>query len=296
MKRMNLPIHDATLAYDTCVQGIADPTTRFIYTANRAGIIAAGNNFDIVSGTATWASLSRVPRGNPGALISGTITKQHLMDLYTNHMVGTVGAPRQIYDDILTAAKEICPSCGGLGQASTLDHFLPKANFPAYAVNPRNLVPCCRDCNTGKNASFGSAVHDQALHPYLDGNHFFLERWITASVQRLNPILITFECQPPTHWSATDQSRARSHFRSYKIPSRFSIQSGAEVTKVAELRAKSLYRLAPEYFREYLQDNANANDFVLNGWSRTMYQALADTDWFIRTDFRDPDWHLKPLP
>ena len=293
---MILPLHDAAAAYDTCVQGIANPITRSIYTANRSGIIAANSTFDVASGTATWALLPRVPRGNPGVFVSGTITKQHLMDLYTDHMVGAVGAPRQIYDDILTAAKEICPSCGGLGQASTLDHFLPKANFPAHAVHPSNLVPCCRDCNTGKNATFGATVHDQTLHPYLDGDHFFSQRWITASVHRLNPIVITFECQPPPHWRPLDQNRARSHFTGYKIPSRFSVQSGAEVAKVAELRAKSLHRLPIEDFREYLQDNADTTDFVLNGWSRTMYASLANTDWFIRTDFRDPSWHLKPLP
>lgn len=296
MKRMSIPLHDAAIAYDTCVQGIVNPTERSIYTVNRPGIITAGSAFDMVSGSATWASLPRVPRGNPGTAITGTLTKKHLMDLYTDHMVAAGGAPRQIYDDILTAAKDICPSCGGLGQASTLDHFLPKANFPAYAVTPRNLVPSCKDCNTGKNASFGAAVHQQTLHPYLDQDHFFSERWIVASVQRSNPVLITFECRPPIHWNWTDQNRALSHFISYRIPSRFSVQAGGEVTKVIELRTKSLRRLPPEDFQEFLQDNADTTDFVLNGWSRTMYLALANTDWFIRTDFRVPNWHLLPPP
>ncbi|TPJ42888.1 HNH endonuclease signature motif containing protein [Mesorhizobium sp. B2-7-1] len=60
----------------------------------------------------------------------------------------------------------MCPFCGGLGHTWTLDHYLPKANFPAYSVNPSNLVPCCRDCNSGKNASFGAELHEQTLHPY----------------------------------------------------------------------------------------------------------------------------------
>jgi hypothetical protein len=56
-----------------------------------------------------------------------------------------------------------------------------------------------------------------------------------------------------------------------------------------------LRRLNEDSFRDYLLDNANSTDFVLNGWSRTMYAALAASDWFLQTDFQDPNWHLAAL-
>src|SRR5204862_24909 len=123
-----------------------------------------------------WAELDRLPNANGNVHVTGNLTKLDLMNLYSNQMVGSKGKARSIYDDILAAAGGFCPLCGELGQARTLDHYLPKANFPAYSVFPENLVPCCRDCNTGKNSSFPATRDKQALHPYLDKSAFFEER------------------------------------------------------------------------------------------------------------------------
>lgn len=291
MRKMVVPPYGAISTYDTCVDEIVDVTLRAFYAGNRASILQANASFDAATQIAGWAELPRVPRGNPDILVAGGLTKQQMMELYTSYMVGTRGAARDIYDGLLAAAGGLCPFCGGLGHASTLDHYLPKANFPAYSVHPSNLVPCCRDCNSGKNASFGTEVHEQTLHPYLDQAHFFEERWITARVDQQDPILVRFECAPPGHWTPPDRGRARSHFEGYKLASRFSVQAGAEISKVVQARANSLRRLPSESFQAYLLDNANSADFALNGWSRTMYTALARSEWFLQSDFLDPNWH-----
>lgn len=292
MRKMVVPPHDAIATYDTCVDAIGDLTLRTFYFGNRESIEQANASFDAATRIAGWARLPRVPRGNPNVLIAGALSKQQLMDLYTRYMVGTTGPSRDIYDGLLAAAGGLCPSCGGLGRAWTLDHYLPKSNFPAFSVHPSNLVPCCRDCNSGKNSSFGAGVHEQTLHPYLDQSHFFEERWITATVHKQNPILLRFECTPPGDWPVPDKKRVRSHFEGYKLAYRFSVQAGGEVSKVVQFRASSLRKLTPESFHDFLLDNANSPDFVLNGWSRTMYAALAASDWFLQSDFHDPNWHL----
>lgn len=62
-----------------------------------------------------------------------------------------------------------CPFCG-IGEASTLDHYLPKDENPQFAVFSKNLVPCCSVCNTRKS----DVLMDKAtrvrcfLHPYYD--------------------------------------------------------------------------------------------------------------------------------
>lgn len=295
MKKMNSPLNDPLDTFDACVASIGNTALRHLFIENRASIQQANTEFDAASRNAGWFSLPRAPRGNPDLQVAGTLTKKHLMDLYTDQMVGTTGPSRDIYDRLLAAAGGFCPFCGELGHARTLDHYLPKANFPRHAVLPKNLVPCCCDCNTGKNAAFGAHAHEQALHPYLDLEHFFEERWVVAKVVLLNPLLIRFECIPPNNWSDVDKSRVRNHFNGYKLASRFSLQAGSEAAKVIELRSRSLRRLTPESFRDYLVDNANTTDFVLNGWSRTTYEALAATNWFIRADFTDPNWHVPNL-
>jgi 5-methylcytosine-specific restriction endonuclease McrA len=292
VRKMDVPAYDALSTYDTCVGAIDDLATRAPYTTNRVSIQQANSSFDTASLTAAWAGLPRAAFGNPDALIAGALSKKQLMSLYTNYMVGTTGPSREIYDKLLTAAGGLCPFCGGLGHTRTLDHYLPKAYFPAYSVHPSNLVPCCRDCNSGKNASFAIHAHEQTLHPYLDRPCFFEERWIIAVVHRENPILLRFECVPPPQWPAADKARVRSHFTAYKLAYRFSVQAGGEVSKVVQLRTSSLKNLTPESFEAFLLDNANSLDFVLNGWSRTMYTALAASDWFVNTDFNIVNWHL----
>ena len=53
--------------------------------------------------------------------------------------------------NILLASVTECPYCG-YAEATTLDHYLPKAKFPALAIYPRNLVPACQPCNGAKSS------------------------------------------------------------------------------------------------------------------------------------------------
>lgn len=292
MRKLDVPTSDALAVYDLCVEAISDATLRQTYVTNRVHVAPAVADFDAASRTASWVNLPRVPNGNPGVVIAGTLTKKQLMDLYSTYMVGASGTSRKVYDDILVAAGGLCPFCGGLGHVHTLDHYLPKSNFPVYSVLPANLVPCCRDCNTGKGAAFGHHAHDQTLHPYLDDDKYFDERWVTATVSQTDPILVTFACSPPVGWTDVEKSRSRKHFESYALGYRFSVQAGAELSRLLDLRRNSLRRLSPVSFRDYLADYAQSGSFDLNGWSRTMYTALAETPWFCEADFGHPAGHL----
>lgn len=252
----------------------------------------AALDFTAATATTSWVNLPRVLRGNPDRIIAGTLTKKNLMALYSEYMVGASGTPRKIYDDLLLTPGGLCPFCGGLGQVHTLDHYLPKANFPIYSVSPANLVPCCRDCNTGKGTSIGTQLCEQTLHPYLDDDKFFTDRWIYARASRTDPIVVTFSCSPPANWGLLDRQRAHQHFVTYGLAYRFALQSGAETARVVGLRSNSLKRLTNADFSEYLLESAGSAGFDLNGWNRTLYAALANTPWFCHADFNDPCWHL----
>jgi len=63
-----------------------------------------------------------------------------------------------------------CPSCGEDGAPETLDHYLPKDEFPEYAVLTKNLTPMCGRCQREKLAKFVDEKNNrQFLHPYFDG-------------------------------------------------------------------------------------------------------------------------------
>src|SRR5688572_9418671 len=50
----------------------------------------------------------------------------------------------------LKISTDFCPYCG-FGEIKDLDHHLPKTSYKAYAIYPKNLIPCCHPCNHKKH-------------------------------------------------------------------------------------------------------------------------------------------------
>ncbi|MBY3418332.1 HNH endonuclease [Rhizobium laguerreae] len=285
MKQLSLPPHGAADVFFTCVNAVPDPLARANYIANHHHMVEAISAYSAASQEKTWCSLPRAAWGQAEAIVVGSLSKSNLTDLYSSYMVPTSMAARATYDEIMVAANGKCPFCGGVGIVTTLDHYLPKSGFPLYSVLPANLVPCCKDCNTGKSSSFGVQPGQQPLHPYLDDPKFFNERWIYATVQNGNPIGLQYICAPPQTWQPVERERLLSHFIDYNLAYRYSVLAGAELAKVIDSRKGSLRNLSPEGFQAHLAEGAASQWFDVNGWNRTMYHALAHTPWFYNASF-----------
>lgn len=59
-----------------------------------------------------------------------------------------------------------CPMCGSF-HSGTLDHLLPKAGYPVFAIFGPNLVPACL-CNSKRTDRVTGAADERILHPYFD--------------------------------------------------------------------------------------------------------------------------------
>ncbi len=292
MRRIAAPHHVALEVFESCIVEARVAVNQQKYRDNQQHIVSAIGDYGAASQAFTWCGLPRVPRGNEGQIVAGTLSKKDMTDLYSIAMVSSSGEARRVYDEIMVRANGRCPFCGGIGQTSTLDHFLPKANFPLFSVLPSNLVPCCKDCNTGKSSSFGTQAHEQPLHPYFDAAKFFEQRWVHGQLHRSDPVSISYFAAPPEDWTPLERARAFAHFVDYKLAGRFGIQAGAELAKVVDQRKRSLRRLQAADFRDYLMDGATTNSSDLNGWNRTLYATLAATAWFCEADFNDPSSYL----
>jgi hypothetical protein len=94
-----------------------------------------------------------------------------------------------------------CPMCGSF-HSGTLDHLLPKTDYPEFAIFGRNLVPACK-CNSKRSTLLiGPNPGERILHPYYDdilGERLFVARFDDpGSVPRitLRPLL---EPHDPNH-------------------------------------------------------------------------------------------------
>jgi hypothetical protein len=177
MRALAKPDYDPKFVYETCIDSIIkDNCLRNRLSKITVDVINAANAYNE---KAENGQLFELPQNNQNKniIISGKVTKFELNKLYTSYMVGKKDKPaRKIYDKLLSKApRGICPFCG-LGIASTLDHYLPKTKYPLFSVLASNLVPACKDCNTGKKTKIAITAEEQCLHPYFDHNNFVDEQ------------------------------------------------------------------------------------------------------------------------
>ena len=284
MKKLKEPQLSARDSYLTCIYGVSsgDLKSRLeacCDTVDQQALeyIAQANEGELY----TLAPLTCLKGEDP--VVIGNVLKSELVKLYNYYMVKKHPA-RNIYDKLLLAANDKCPFCGGIGRPKTLDHFLPKANYPQFSVFPLNLVPACRDCNTGKRNTLATSARDQVLHPYLDDDCFFTEQWIFARVVQTEPCAIEFYVSPPENWDGVSKDRVNKHFDDFDLAKRYSIQAAEELSTLVDQRSEIMSSWPKELFVEFLTSVENSVTLFCNHWKRVTYQTLAKDEWFCTTE------------
>lgn len=207
--------------------------------------------------------------------------QDNLKKLYSQQMVPKEKLSRKYYNKLLSLAPlNRCPYCG-IGQVSTLDHYLPKTKFPIFSVLPYNLVASCKDCNTGKLASYATTENTQTLHPYYDD--FTSEQWLYARV--LQPLKIEFYVNPPIAWRQVNKDRVQSHFDNYKLDIRFSVEA-SNILATLNYKFIQYFSNSTDIKNELEREYKIHKDLHLNSWKTAMYQALYQNQWYCNEGFR----------
>lgn len=290
MQKMCLHNIDPAALFNECVRGVSNPEQQARYGSAYVELKTEYDQYVLASSNRNYCLLNFYPSvRDSDPVVAHPLTKKDLNNLYKNYMVGRAKPARRFYDKILASNNGRCPFCGGVGHSSTVDHYLPKANFPQYSVFPDNLAPCCRDCNTEKGNTFVASVEHHTLHPFFEDDHFYNEVWVSANVipkaTPKDPILFEYFVTPPDHWSLADKQRVITHFNEYDLAKRFGLQAGVGVNEPVGLRKNYFKGFSTDEFKKLLEINANNTDLLLNGWIRAMYRALASDEWFLNYEF-----------
>ncbi|MEM5345789.1 hypothetical protein [Paraburkholderia azotifigens] len=114
-----------------------------------------------------------------------------------------------------------CPYCGHPHPPRTLDHFLPKEDWPEYAIYSNNLVPQCSGCAPIKGQRYYCNVHGQALflHPMYNSILSTVRFYIEVSLAGENP---TFEPKFSVLADVCDEDakRVKLHLKSLQVKRR----------------------------------------------------------------------------
>lgn len=260
--------------YVRCIQ-VGDP----LFKRNLANIFpvlqSAGNTYDTHAQTSSLFTLAKI---NPTTY--SPVSEVQLKDIYSEQLAKKKRPGRVTYDALILSAKGRCPYCSH-NYPKTIDHYLPKAEFPEFSIFPYNLVPCCWDCNHSKSTKLASVITDQYIHPYYD--NVPSTSWLRADVLfPLNsPTIIFFTFDKQGIIDPNMLSRIEKQFADLEIGKLYSIQASNELSGI-EFNLQQIFDAGgAEQVKDYLSDLSHSwNEEKLNCWQSAFYDCLASSVQF----------------
>lgn len=274
MRTLPLPTLNAADALKDCADNISD-----------AGLVTRLKAIAPLVKKAEKDYLARGPKAELYLIGSATdvgalVTKKEMTRVYDGTFVRKTSPVRQDYYDVLFASAPYgtCPFCFHRSVA-TLDHYLPKAKYPALAITPANLVPSCFDCNKGKSTTGAVSQGSQILHPYFDDVDD--EIWLFANMIEQDPPAVTFEVRAPQDWPMVKRERVAAHFRDLKLNALFTAQGGRLINDIGqrlnELREKGGVVAVSEYLAAEADTRRSK---ATNSWQAAAYDAMSSSVFF----------------
>jgi hypothetical protein len=273
------PIISAESAYSACIARVKSVHLKARLKSASGLIVQAADEFQAAIDNSTVHTLV------PSDTVGGTVTKMEMEQVYTLRMARRGSGGYTIYEQIFSSPTQgRCPLCGHR-IVTTLDHYLPKALFPALAVVPINLVPACTDCNKIKLQGIAAQENERLLHPYFDNVEN--DHWLRAEVIQTAPAALTFLVSPAANWSGMTADRVRHHFKSLKLAALYASQAAVELGNIRHYLSDLLLSSGADEVRNHLAAKATScAAFRTNSWQRATYDALAASAWFYSGGFQ----------
>lgn len=237
-------------------------------------------NSDALRQAASTHQLHTVTSDN---FVMSDLDDTELKKLYTQQMA-KVGRPgRAVYSAIMARARHgLCSYCQ-YGVARTLDHFVPKNGVPALSIDPWNLVPCCRDCNSTLLEQYAIDAAGQLFHPY---DLPPLGRWLQAAINHAQPVTAAFYVKPDVGLSESLRLRLANQFAMLKLDRLYAVVSAQDITETTRSLAAHFSGATTEEVRQHLQELADvAFTYDANSRRAVLLEALADDDWYCTSGF-----------
>ncbi|MBV4483273.1 HNH endonuclease [Pseudomonas khavaziana] len=274
MRSIPLLAVDATDVFDEIAAAKHQPRRGSMQTA-RAEVLTAYQGYDDVAPDV--GELDKAPLTN-----QQKEAMRHAYNVETEPMTTLRG---DLLNRILVAR---CPFCG-ISESSTLDHYLPKEQYPEYSIFPSNLVPSCAVCNTRKRDRIleeGTKVR-MFLHPCYDliPNLEFLT---VHTRMEADALILSYRLTQPAGMALLTFQHLRAHFRELKLADRYR-RMGLEHLGGLYPALRRAYGLGEDAGRVAVKLIEGAQDFEEvsgpNYWLAKLYRALASNIGFCDGGF-----------
>ncbi len=189
---------------------------------------------------------------------------------------------KNIKDNQDNAIRSVCQFCG-INTDSTIDHYLPKENYPEFSVAHLNLIPCCPDCNSKKSVKWlNSDKERMILNLYND---------IIPNMKFLFIDLEFNEDIPVGKYYLSNQSNIdndlykliESHYKELDLLNRYNDRFNSNYTEIFNSLNNSTFKGKPNLVQTFLISDYNENvpSFGINHYRLVLKEALANNDDFV---------------
>ena len=217
------------------------------------------------------------PQGVDAAQLSG---------IYSRVLVS--GSERPLYDRLRGSARYgRCPLCAQR-DVKTLDHYLPKDEYPELAVFPANLTPACFDCNHAKSNYRALVAEEQLFHPYFDNWGEY--RLLMAEIEVGARVTSRFSIRAPAGVDNEVVARARAHFTQLDLATLYEQHASVELVQRKDTFRRTFEADGADgLYEELVQEYRSRRRFNRNGWQAALYRALSRSEDFCEGGFEQID-------
>lgn len=205
------------------------------------------------------------------SLLPANITKEKIINVYNEKFVK--GPGRKYYNEIKKqAVRNICPICG-IRQVKTLDHYLPKSQFPTLSLTPNNLIPACLECNVDKKDDVSLDSKNVPVHLYFD--NIPDDKFLHVTVMDNLEVLYYISC--PNVEDEGLKARLEKHLDFYKLHELYSSHAASEIADKIHMWKTALEKFGEDILRLYIDSecrSAEMND--INSWKSALYRGLVN--------------------
>jgi len=210
--------------------------------------------------------------------------KPQLLSLY-NYQSGFINRLKHTIERQQPQAfRYTCQHCT-LTSNESLDHYVPKDEFPEFAINPFNLLPSCSKCNQHKSSNWRKNGRRTALNLYLDT--LPEEQYLFVDVKFDEYGDLTFEFYLKNYGQIGEGlfELISAHYDSLKLFKRMRQAANAVISELQNSILSRLMQLPYITIAEQIRESANANRTVFgrNYWKSIVELELIDSTPFLQT-------------
>jgi 5-methylcytosine-specific restriction endonuclease McrA len=210
--------------------------------------------------------------------------KPQLLSLY-NYQSGFINRLKHTIErQQPQAIRYTCQHCT-LTSNESLDHFVPKDEFPEFAINPFNLIPSCSKCNQHKSSNWRNNGTRTALNLYLDTLPDEQYLFVDANFDEYGDL--TFEFYLKNYGQIEDGlfELIEAHYDSLNLFKRMRQSANAVISELQNSIISRLPQLPYITIAEQIKESAEANRTVFgrNYWKSIVELELIDSPPFLQT-------------